>query len=317
MARKNLGFLSAPPKPTDYRFGSVTGIVGEILQLDGQWDASLPDYEPQYFSNKVGTQTIVYDTLGCVSFSALNCIEALMMKKFNRVENYSDRFTAKISGTTDKGNYLYKVGDSIRKDGLVRETTWPSNAVTRTEYYADIPVNIVGQAKLFLSEYKVQYEFVWDDPSALMEALKYTPLQVAICSYGLNEAGLIKSANEQANHAVMLYGFEPGQYWKIYDSYDNKYKRYTWDLKFQGVLKYNIEENVPMPNLNENYLYQLIEGHGGFGLFVGGKLLVDDLAKILASWAVRNNGRLEGTTGVLTLAEWNATPKYNLKLEPI
>ena len=49
-----------------------------------------------------------------------------------------------MSGTTKEGNYLTKVGDSIRNDGLVPESVWGVDDSIKTwdDYYSEIPENI-------------------------------------------------------------------------------------------------------------------------------------------------------------------------------
>ena len=107
----NFGLILSDPKPTDYMFGGETQVQGIELQPDGQWKDYLPVGEKQH--------SVYFDTMACVTFSALNALEILIKRQYGIDINFSDRFTAKMSGTTTNGNYLYKVGDSIRKDGFV------------------------------------------------------------------------------------------------------------------------------------------------------------------------------------------------------
>jgi len=73
-------------------------------------------------------------------------------------------------------------------------------------------------------------------------------------------------------------------------------------------------------DLKENHLYQLVDpqSDGGFAIAVGGKLLIDDTAKILATFQMRNDGNTVGkTVAVPTEKMWNSIPHYNLKGEKI
>src|SRR5258708_12996 len=90
-------------RPEDFVAGSFTFIAWEERNPTGNWKPYLPAKEIQYGKE---------DSQGCVSFSALNCLE--IQEKFltSKENNYSDRWTAKRSGTTHEGNYLYKVGDT-------------------------------------------------------------------------------------------------------------------------------------------------------------------------------------------------------------
>ena len=54
--------------------------------------------------------------------------------------------------------------------------------------------------------------------------------------------------------------------------------------------------------------------NGGFGLFLDGKIIVDSLDKILASWLVRTGGNTNGMTKALQQEQWDLFEKYNLKM---
>ena len=69
------------------------------------------------------------------------------------------------------------------------------------------------------------------------------------------------------------------------------------------------------PKIENNSLLQLVEGEGGFGMFLDGKIYIDDTAKILASVIMRNNGNLNGKIKALTQEQWDMFEKYNLKGE--
>jgi len=82
---------------------------------------------------------------------------------------------------------------------------------------------------------------------------------------------------------------------------------------------YNLLMKTPM-DLKENHLYQLVdpESSGGFGIAIDGKLIIDDTAKILATFQMRNDGNTIGKTiAVPTKTMWNTIPHYNLKMEVI
>ena len=66
-----------------------------------------------------------------------------------------------------------------------------------------------------------------------------------------------------------------------------------------------------------NTFIQLTEGVGGFALWTGEHFIVDDTAKLLASWEVRNKGNTNGKTLALSQVAWDAYKKVNLKLQPV
>lgn len=306
---KTYGFIPEPRRPADWQFGAISGIDNdEVLREDGQWDSYIPSYEPQ--------RNVYFDTMACVSFSALNCIETLLYRKYGEQTNFSDRALAKMSGTTTEGNSLWNVAETIRKKGFLYESDWPFLGFLkdRDGYYSDIHPELLAAAEANLKRYSISYEFVWDTPDKLVEALKFAPVQVAFHAYCPLQEGIHARCAGTGNHAVMLYGYVLGQYWKIYDHYDNKFKKVAWDTAFYGAVKFDISNaEKPMPQFKPNTLYQVVEGPGEFILNIAGKMRRDDLTKLLASWAVVNGGKTDGQVGTLTLKDLEGTTLYDLK----
>lgn len=162
---------------------------------DGNWEPYLPPGEWQ----RINT----LDVMGCVSFSALNVLETLYFFLTGTHRNFSDRFTARMSGTTSDGNWLWKVGDSIRKDGLVDEPdwAWAGSIVDWDLYYMTPPMEVINKAKDFLKEWEVKYEFIDFSRDSLIYHLKQSPIQVVF-----------------PNHAVMNF-MTTDQVYKYFDSY--------------------------------------------------------------------------------------------------
>src|SRR3972149_9464452 len=99
--KPNTGFIYQPPViDKDWIFGSdlsvETKVGAEILQPDGQWDSYLPAEERQSNSS--------FDTMSCVTFATLNCVEILTRRLWKEEKEFSDRFLSKRSGTTQTGN---------------------------------------------------------------------------------------------------------------------------------------------------------------------------------------------------------------------
>lgn len=193
---------------TDWAGGTIPY---KVLNKSGDWTSCVPPGEWQLLN---GT-----DVMACVTFSALNIIETLYFFHTGQRVNFSDRFTARMSGTTTDGNYLWKVGDSIRKDGLVEELDWPAPTdMSWASYYATPPIEVINKAKTFLTQWTINYEFVDFTKESLMYHLKQSPLQVIIPGHAVE---LIYS-NEQLN--------------KYFDSYEPFIKERTDG--FVSALKY-------------------------------------------------------------------------------
>ena len=241
----NHGLLQDQRRPkeriTDYVFGA-SPVLADILRPDGQWADYLPNKEYQRQYN--------FDTMGCVSFSALNCIETLLKAKYNLQINFSDRALAKASGTTIYGNSLWQVADTIRNWGLIKEEDWSwlPDIDTWEEYYAFIPSDIQEKRLWFISNFNVNYEFLLvNNEDMVKEALKYAPLQVTVGFNSVDNNGYYyREGNPIYNHAITLFGYLDKTYWLVFDQYDQVVKKVRWDYKFGTLLKYNIIKNTTM-----------------------------------------------------------------------
>lgn len=161
-------------KATDYIAGTLP--YSEILP-NGDWTGYCPPGEWQ--------RPNLVDTMACVTFSALNCIETQEKQQTGLQVNYSDRWIAKMSGTTPQGNYLYKVVDAIRQYGLVLEEDYPAPAnFTWDEYYADINPdlmdNLLAKGQIWLNKWAVNYEWLQVNDLNIDHHLKRSPVQVVI-----------------------------------------------------------------------------------------------------------------------------------------
>lgn len=277
--RPNRGLILEPQDPKLWMFGGLSGIAAEdhtVLREDGQWLDFLPKFEPQ--------SDMYMDCMGCVSFSALNTLETIA--RYRNIDlNCSDRFTAKMSGTTSNGNSFSKVWSSIAEnDGTVPEDLWPfsSSIKTWSEFYATIPNEIITVGKERLDNIKVRYESVTTDKESLMDALRFGPLQVAIYAYpSIDSNGVYVATTKIANHGVMLVGYVYGKYWLIFDSYENdsnshdgQIKKLAWNTKISAallptIIQINGVDNYNYMKLQEKIIYQLVEAPGGFFTRIG------------------------------------------------
>lgn len=241
---KNYGLMedtrSPEDKAKDYQFGAETKITPEVLQEDGQWSNFLPTNEYQNLDG--------FDKMACVTYSAINCLEIIHKRKFGEEKNWSDRFNAKLSGTTRNGNSLYAVAESLRKvHGEVYQALWPNAGKSWEEYYCDIPQEIQAEGLKSLTELNIQYEWVIAPlyPEVLKEALKYAPIQIGIYAYGVLVNGIYQKpvVGQGPNHAVTLIGYKEGEYWLIFDHYQgNETRKLAWDYTIGFGMKYNINK---------------------------------------------------------------------------
>jgi hypothetical protein len=301
---KNFGLLlEQEVRVKDWQLGGITGIIPEVLQPSADWTEYLPVYEPQLIN---------FDTMGCVTYSALNCLETLYNRRYGIEENFSDRFIAKASNTSLNGNYLSTVAETIRSHGLVAEKMWPFDANNWTEYMKDIPIEVIQAGQNSLDKYKVNWEWVVErDAKTVMEALTYSPLQVTVYAWNSPKDGIYQKTTKTTNHAVMLYAYKKYEYWMIYDHYDNKIKKLAWDFNFGHRLRYNIEDYMPKPEFEDNLLVTDAQDTGAFGMTLDGKLMVGEPGEIVATYLARTQGQ------GLTKEQWDSLPKINTKKEPV
>ena len=204
-------------RPEDWKAGANSLIPYEIRNVLGIWHPYAPPGEWQKDDDT--------DTFGCVSYSDNNkvemqlnqflyegklsdykiqrCISLRYLKSktgqaivFANVKNnprnfsfdLSDRALAKMSFTQPDGNFLWKVADTFRLQGVVGEARWPTPAsFTWDSYYADIPQDIKNECLEFLKMFGVAYEFVTVTRENLIKHLKHVPLQVVIPGHAIVE----------------------------------------------------------------------------------------------------------------------------------
>jgi hypothetical protein len=253
---KNFGLLIDPIViGQDYVLGGYGDLDGEVLQKDGQWDDYLPRAEVQNLNG--------IEPYACVTFSTLNCIEILIRRQFGQERNYSDRFLATISGTAQrKGNSLQTVAETLRNSGVVKEAQWPFDYLIDTfdKFYAPVSDALRSLAAAFVAEFDYKHEYVPCNPSALKDALTKSPLNIATYAWALNPAtgNYYKPTGYPDNHSPVLYGFKEGQYWKIFDSYDNTHKRMDWGTQFAQAKRHKLARQVVSEPWFKKFLNQLL-----------------------------------------------------------
>ena len=230
--------LPEKERETDYLFLGGNLDRKRILP-GGDWRPYLPTEEAQ--------ATRRYDPFSCVSMSFNNVIEThlmrmmeldpdikLILQQLNALDlngrpNFSDRWLAKMSGTTPgRGNTMDNVFDTVRKYGLVGESMWPKGEnMDEVEYYKVIPQDIQDSGKKFLEFFDFGYESLpyanfmvkYSTEATINEALEYSPLWVCVDGrYEYDENGLIGELGKAIsyNHATELVA---PQHW-VFDSYN-------------------------------------------------------------------------------------------------
>jgi len=235
---KNYGFIPSYPQPDDYVLGGYSPLPKDVLQANGQWDEFLPVDE---FQSKV------IETMACTSYGTTSAIETLVNRLFGTEHNWSDRWLAKISGTTRTGNNVSIVCETLRKLGVPFQERWDytPDIDSWDKFYEVPPPKLYDHAKQdFKDIYEMKHEFVFPDEKSLKEALQYSPLGVSVYAWVQRDGLHYKPEGLIDNHWCVLYGYEDGKYWKVFDSYDNTRKKLAWDFKPLVIKRFCIEKKT-------------------------------------------------------------------------
>ncbi len=282
---ENLGLIEEGPQSGENIFGVEKNKERIVLQEDRNWlsIASSLEHEIQRYPD--------FDTKACVSFSALNCIEIIVKRKYDLVWNKSDRFTAKMSETTKFGNTSSKVAHSISTYGVVDEDIYPFDGETFAEYYTEIPEDIKSVGKNLLKQFQFKPEWVdWGgecDKEKLWEALQYAPIWASVRAWPKpDEEGVYQRIEGRRNHKITIVKGVYEDHWIVWDHYWRAFKKLSWNYKFGVALIINVEKKLMKliktkdntdvfcvtPDGKRRYIYneaQLLEGKnarlwGGF-----------------------------------------------------
>ncbi len=242
--------LKTGKRDTDYRLGS-SPVKKEVLNESLDWKEYAPEHEIQ--------ARRFYDTMSCVTYSATDCIEYIFNHaiKNNRISkadlkwlkdndyfkngmiNFNERFTAILGETDRNGAWQYKVGDAIRKYGLV-----PQDAIhfpdRQEDYFKnDFNQNVLDLGLEFIKRFPINYQWA----NNFRDDLKYGPLQVTL--YFLNGDGILCPKNRPQHAVVAINANE--QYVEIDDSYLTQFKKYCHGAIYSPMLyTVNFKNNMKL-----------------------------------------------------------------------
>lgn len=306
----------------DWQVGGNSPIVRDVLIENGDWKSYQVEHEIQW--------TGVYDTLFCVTYSALASVGAMFMYYLshnlvsatnvkwlrdngyfkNGFINFSERFTATLGETTNHGAYQFMVANAIKNYGLI-----PQDDFRLADNFNDnidpkfITQEMKDLGKEFLKRFSINYEWVDD----MKEALKYSPVQVIVRFVNYSFPEEILKPEGETDHAVEGV-YSVVEYDEIRDTYWQIYKRYHPDYTFSNLaFKLTINNNIPMDTIkwlkDNDKKFVRNSNTGQFGRVLQGKLMVvlstDRGTLMLLDNEVRKNGVQ------ITNEEWTALPKIN------
>lgn len=281
---KNTGFIPTLPTLTDWKAGGETGSKVGSLNDAGDWRSYESPGEWQKLMGVSINGGNGFETDACVTFSALDTLETLgnfNIKNGNLAAedvqwlkdngycnpdgtlNFSDRFIAKLSGTTTDGNDMGTVWSTIRHKGLIPEALWPfpveqikaDPAHAWDIYYAQVPQNLIDLGAAFAARFDVTYEWVAYPGGSLTadgfhEQLKKGPIQIAtaVCP-PWNTADLIAGCGATpVAHATMLSHVDQAAYY-ILDHYVPFDKRFAPNYSLPYAMRGHFDRKAaPAPD---------------------------------------------------------------------
>ncbi|MFA5071892.1 MAG: hypothetical protein WC938_03585 [Candidatus Paceibacterota bacterium] len=329
------GALKPVLKSTDFQYGLNTGIKSVKMFPNGcllyapVFESQIGRYFDAYwcvsesFANQCEVFFDRWIELGTMHDSKLNWLKKSPFWLNGRVR-FSNRYLAIRSGTDPNyGNSGGNVAYCARHGGLAPLVLCDWNLEekdpiknTKANLYDESTINPEADkwAKEFSEIFDIQYE--WVNLQDLEKASQEGVVQVYILAWYKNGDKYYSPQPGKSGHAI---GF--GQYSSItiIDQYQPQFKQIRAVSDFYPIaLKINItEKSMEKPELKNNTLVQLVSGVGGFGMYLDGFIFVDDVAKILATWLVRTNGKTEGLIKPLIQEQWDMFEKKNLKDELI
>lgn len=269
---KQTGLINIPPSPTDWLTSGESGITGVMRMPSGDWR----EYKPSEESQAI----ISFDTLSCVSFSALNIIETFLkyyiknnllskdhldfLHAFGFIRpngdlNISDRFTAIMSNTSLAGNTFTNVWNSIKTDGLLPEFDLPFGGTDFSSYHdkSKITPYMKMRAKKFLEYFSINYEWVF-----FSSGLLNTGQEGDLLAAQLKEAPLHAAVPILAYHAEELVQLSPNDSKIFFDTYPPYTEAQAWrNSPINYALKAIITPKTDVPKLPTFGLYtQLKQG---------------------------------------------------------
>lgn len=259
----NYGFVEPVIEDSHFVLGGLLALPKNVIVPDGQWDKFLPKYEAQYGE--------FFDTFNCTAYGTENAIEMFQKGKYGEDRNYSERMLGIVAGTKPPGNDPQVVSDAVRKFGLVDDVELPlERANTIDEYYSPKPLTkyLADKGVEWLKQFTFGHEWVFtgklaieEQQKKMVEALKYSPLGVAVFAWTENDRGLyIRTGNDC--HWCVIFGYAQGNYWKCFDSYDGGIKLLAWDFGFSWVKRYDLQKKSIVEekkSIIERLIYWLTE----------------------------------------------------------
>lgn len=229
------GLKLESPEERDYILGAL--VTNFVKQKTNRYRDLLPKIELQ--RNKNG------DTYLCVTFSLNNVHEILYRIQYGTEINFSELFVGIGSGSVrGQGNGKRTVAEWKRKNGFVWEEDYPYTLeMTLDQVYQALTKELLEKGKQNLSLYEFGYQWLpSNSPQQLLEGLWYSPLQVDVERYSFNDKGYIVNSGTGYIHEVVIFDYEEGKCWWVFDSESNQFLKFDWNYNFGSPMIHSLKK---------------------------------------------------------------------------
>ena len=193
------------------------------------------------------------DVYGCVSFSNNSAHEFIIKKQYGEEPNMSDRYLVVGSGTIPNvGNYKQTVATWKKDNFWIPEEKWPySPDMTVDEYYNNlkVPTEFLMEGKKMSKLYVIDFDWLGDSKiQTIKDGLEFSPVQVDVQSYSFNSKGYIINNGTNYIHEVIIFDYEQGECWWVFDSENEQFIKFDWNYHFGSPMIHLLKKKF-MPKL--------------------------------------------------------------------
>ena len=227
-----------------------------VLVPDGDWRPYLPLDEHQLVSG--------IESSACFIYAQIHTIATLLEKQHGILDsNFGERFNALLANGTEYGGNPITGGESIRKDGLVKEATMPFSDDLESwwDYHSWKGVDEAlarTEGREFLKKWKINYKVIVErnDPvdlvySRMKNELLSSPLPMSV--YGAVDATgnyIPKPVGASDTHMVEAVHIDKDNSIWIFDTYEPFVKKLPPYYKPDFVKSYVVSKLTEQPKVS-------------------------------------------------------------------
>ncbi len=241
------GFREDEITPDMYMLGASKFANAPILMPGGHgWSKFKPAAELQVKNG--------FDSINCSNYGTHNALETLAA--FHNFEefpkNCSERYSGVGTGTTQNGNTPHKVIEIIRNEiGVIPESDLPfhEGILSWEAYYYPNPMTrgLLAIGKKSIEIFDIGHDWVFakgDGTNSIPEKQKkilFAMERGTVClsvvawkwrTLPNGERRYVKAIGERDTHWCQLLEHKEGDWWFVYDHYDQVEKYLDWDYDF-------------------------------------------------------------------------------------